>query len=177
MGTGLAALAVLAAALGPALAPLGELLGAELPGFGAILDPIAALGVAAALVGLVVGWLVPAGSLLGPLRGPAARGFRLGGGFDGLVARPALAVANAADRLDEGIHVAVLGVGRAGLYVARAARLTDEAGIDRLIAALVRGTRRLGDRARELQSGLVHQELALAVAGVALIFVLLVIGL
>jgi NADH-quinone oxidoreductase subunit L len=92
------------------------------------------------------------------------------------VARPALATARALDHLDRGIHAAVLGVGRVGLAAAHASRLVDERGIDGLIAALVRGTRELGGRARKLQSGLVHRELLIAVAGVALIFALLVIG-
>jgi NADH-quinone oxidoreductase subunit L len=70
----------------------------------------------------------------------------------------------------------VVGVGRAGLSIAYVSRLIDERGIDGLIAALVRGTRELGGRARKLQSGLVHRELLIAVAGVALIFALLVIG-
>ena len=123
-----------------------------------------------------LGWFVPAGRLLGPLRGFAETGFRIDGGFDGLVAGPALATARALDHLDRGIHAAVLGVGRAGLAAAHASRLVDERGIDGLIGALVRGTRELGGRARMLQSGLVHRELLIAVAGVALLFALLVIG-
>jgi NADH-quinone oxidoreductase subunit L len=173
MGAGLAALVGLAATLGPALPPLARLVGTELPegiGLGAV------LGAVLALAGLALGWFVPAGRLLGPLRGPAETGFRIGGGFDGLVARPALATARALDHLDRGIHAAVLGVGRVGLAAAHASRLVDERGIDGLIAALVRGTRELGGRARKLQSGLVHRELLIAVAGVALIFALLVIG-
>lgn len=169
MGAGLAALVVLAAALGFAGEPLARLLGEGIPGS----LVAAALGLALALGGLLVGWFVPAGRLLGPLRVPAERGFRVGGGFDGLVAKPALAVARAADLFDRGIHAAVLGVGRASLAVAGATRLTDEAGIDRLIAALVRGTRDLGGRARELQTGLVHRELLLAAAGAALILAFL----
>jgi NADH-quinone oxidoreductase subunit L len=70
----------------------------------------------------------------------------------------------------------VLGVGRAGLAVAQASRLTDEKGIDGLIFTLVRGTRDLGRRARRLQTGLVHKELLLAVTGGALILTLLAIG-
>jgi NADH-quinone oxidoreductase subunit L len=173
MGAGLAALVGLAATLGPALPPLARLVGTELPegiGLGAV------LGAVLALAGLALGWFVPAGRLLGPLRGPAETGFRIDGGFDGLVARPALATARALDHLDRGIHAAVLGVGRVGLAAAHASRLVDERGIDGLIAALVRGTRELGGRARKLQSGLVHRELLIAVAGVALIFALLVIG-
>lgn len=174
MGAGLVPLTVLAAVLGPALTPLARLVGEELPG-----DVLTALGgLAAVVAGLLLGWLVPDGRLLGPLRGIAETGFRFGGGFDGLVARPALALARATARFDDGvIHPAVLAVGRASLAVAGAARTTDERGIDGLIFALVRGTRRLGGRARELQSGLIHKELLLAAVGGALIFVLLVIGL
>ena len=172
MGAGMAALVVLAAALGLAVGPLARLVGGQLPEDLLVV----AAGVVLAAGGLTAGWFLPAGRLLGPVRAVAERGFRLGGGFDGLVAHPVLATAQVADRFDRGIHAVVLGVGRAGLSVARATRLTDERGIDGLIAALVKGTRALGGRARELQSGLVHKELLLAVAGVALIFVLLVIG-
>ena len=169
MGASLAVLVTLAAALGFAGEPLARLVGGEFPG-GLV---AAALGLTLALGGLLVGWFVPAGRLLGPLRVPAERGFRVGSGFDGLVARPALAVARSADLFDRGIHAGVLGVGTAALAVARASRFTDEAGIDRLIAALVRRTRDLGARARELQTGLVHRELLLAAAGAALILLFL----
>jgi NADH-quinone oxidoreductase subunit L len=180
MGAGLATLVVLAAVLGAVVAPLGALLGAELPKFGlaALLGIASVVGLAAAVGGLLVGWFVPAGRLLGPALGPAEGGFRFAGGFDGLVASPALALARAAARFDDGVvHAAVRAAGRSGLAVAGATRLVDERGIDGLIRALVRGTRVLGGRARELQSGLVHRELLLAVGGGALVFVLLVIGL
>ncbi len=179
MGSGLAALVVLAAGLGVAVAPLGALLGAELPEFGpaALLGLASALGLAAAVGGLLLGWLLPARRTLGPLFAPAENGFRVAGGFDGLVARPALALARAADSFDRAVHAAVVAVGQGGLAVAGTTRLADERGIDGLIRALVRGTRALGARARELQSGLVHRELLLAAAGGALVFVLLVIGL
>ncbi len=100
----------------------------------------------------------------------------MGGGVDGLVLRPALAVARAADLFDRGIHAGVLGVGRASLAVARTSRLTDERGIDGLIAVLVRDARALGGRARRLQTGLVHRELLLAVACGALILVFLAVA-
>jgi NADH-quinone oxidoreductase subunit L len=91
--------------------------------------------------------------------------------------RPVLALARVSDRLDRYVHAMVVAVGRGGLVIAGATRLADERGIDGLIRVLVRGTRRLGSRARELQSGLVHRELLVAVVGSALVFVLLVIGL
>lgn len=172
MGAGLAVLVALAATLGLVEGPLARLLGGEVPR-----DLVTAvLGVALALGGLALGWFVSAERLLGPLREPAVRGFRFGGGFDGLVARPALATARAADLLDRSIHAGVLGLGGASLAIARAARATDDAGIDRLIGALVRGTRDLGGRARELQTGLVHRELLLAAAGAALILAFLAAG-
>lgn len=173
MGAGLAGLVILAASLGLTLQPLARLLGTQ-PPEGLL---VAAVGLLVGAAGLVLGWLVPARRLLGPLRGPAERGFRLGGGFYGLVALPALSVARSADALDHRVHAGVLGAGRLGLAVAGTARLLDERGIDGLIAALVSGTRSLGVRARTLQSGLIHKELLLAVVGGALIFVLLAIGL
>ena len=196
MGAGLAALAALAATLGLAVDPLAGLLGEEVPED--LL--VAGLGIVLGLVGLPLGWFVPAGRLLGPLLGPAERGFRFGGGFDGFVARPVMAAAYALDTLDRGIHAVVLGVGRtltvaraldtfdravhtvvlgvgrAGLALADASRAADERGIDGLIRALVRGTRDLGGRARTLQSGLVHKELLLAAVGGALMLAFLAVG-
>jgi NADH-quinone oxidoreductase subunit L len=198
MGTGLAALVALATTLGLALSPVADLLGTGAP---EETLATAAVGLVAALAGLALGWALPASRLLGPLLGPAERGFRVGGGFDGLVARPALAfarlldtldrgihagvlaagtaalaLARALDALDRGIHTGVLAVGLVALAVANASRVTDEKGIDRLIAGLARGTRELGGRARELQTGLVHKELLLAAVGGALIFALLIFG-
>ncbi|MBA3472025.1 MAG: NADH-quinone oxidoreductase subunit L, partial [Rubrobacter sp.] len=198
MGAGFAVLVVLAAVLGLALPSVADLLGAELPEEALL---VAALGLVAALAGLALGWALPASRLLGPLYEAANRGFRVGGGFDGLVARPALAlaraldaidrsihagvlavgglglaVARAADAMSNGIHAGVLGIGRLGLGLASVARLTDERGIDGLIVALVRGTRRLGNRARTLQTGLVHKELLLSAVGGALVFALLIVG-
>ena len=173
MGTGLFVLVVLAAGVGFGLEPLVRLVGEEVPK-----DlPTKVIGTAVALGGLALGWSVSADSLLGPVRAYAEKGFRIGGGFEQFVARPALAVAHATDTFDDGIHRSVLGVGRAGLAVARASRTMDEKGINGLISALVRGTRNLGRRARRLQTGLVHKELLLAVAGGALILTLVAIGL
>ncbi len=172
MATGMAGLVALAAGLGFVLGSLAGLVGGGLPKD--LLTVV--IGTAAAFGGLALGWFVPADSLLGPVRAPAAEGFRIGGGFGRLVAQPALAVARATDAFDNVIHRGVLGVGRAGLAVARASKLTDEKGIDGLIFALVRGTRGLGRRARRLQTGLVHKELLLAVTGGALILAFVVVG-
>ena len=197
MGLGLAALAVLAAVLGLAAAPIGELLGTEIPE-----NVLAvALGLLAAAIGLAAGWFVTAARLLGPAYGLARDGFRVDGGLDELVVRPALAWARAGDRLDRAIHAIVLGVGSralvvaaaawrvdsrihdgvegvgaAAMSVARASRFSDEAGIERWIADLVEGTRRLGARARLLQSGLVHRELLVAVGATAVVLLLVLLS-
>lgn len=172
MGVGIFGLVALAVGLGFALEPLAKLVGDELPK-----DTLTMiLGAAVALSGLALGWFVSAGRMLGPARAPAAKGFRIGGGFEQFVAQPALAVARATDAFDDGIHRGVLGVGRAGLAVAQASRLTDEKGIDGIIFALVRGTRDLGRRARRLQTGLVHKELLLAVTGGVVILAFVAVG-
>ena len=172
MYTGLAGLALAAAGLGAAAAPIPALLGEELPES----LVVAAGGLLLGVAGLAGGWLVPAGRLLGPVREPAARGFRLAGGFDLLAARPALAVAAAADRADAGLHRGVVAIGGLALAFAGASRAADERGIDRAIGGLVRGARGLGGRARRLQSGLIHRELALATIGGALILAALAAG-
>ena len=196
MGIGLWSLATLSIALGLAVAPIGALLGVEIPENTLALG----LGMLAAVFGLGVGWLVVADRLLGPADGVALAGFRVDGGLDGIVVQPVLAVARATDRLDRkihvvvldggraaigvaaavwrvdrGIHVTVKAVGIAGLLVARASRLSDEAGIDALIGSLVTETRRLGARARRLQTGLVHRELLVAVGGAGLVLLLVLL--
>ena len=84
MTAGLATLVVLAATLGFAEGPLARLAGSEVPQS----TGLAVLSLALALSGLAVGWFVPASKLLGPVREAAETGFRVGGGFDGLVGRP-----------------------------------------------------------------------------------------
>jgi NADH-quinone oxidoreductase subunit L len=195
MAAGLAGLAALAAVAGLAQPWFGEVLPVEIPETaGAIV-----LGLATAVVGLLAGWYRPAAFWLGPVRPAAETGFRVDGGFVGLAVRPALAVARLTDRLDRGIHASVLeigtggrrvaswvdgldaavhrvveGVGALGLMLANLAQVTDNAGIDVLIARLVQGTRQLGGRARRLQTGLVHRELLIAAGGaVAAVLVVL----
>ena len=196
MGAGLAGLAFLAAVLGFGVDPVGRLLGEHVPE-----DLVSlVLGLIAAGAGLLVGWGIPARRLLGPVHGTAQDGFRLSGGLDGLVVAPTVALARWSDALDRGIQAGVLGLGRAMLQVSRgsstvdaglhrgiedvggaaittaaATRTTDERGIDGLIERLVNGTRRLGSEARQLQTGLVHRELLLAVSGGAVIAILIVL--
>ncbi len=171
MIAGLAALALLAATLGLAVQPIAALLKVRLPG-----DTLSAeLDLVAAVAGVLAGGLFPIGRLFGPARAWAATGFRVGGGFDGLVARPALALARLCDEADRALLEGVFRTGRAGLAVARAAHWTDERVIDGVIRELVAGTRGLGGRARRLQTGLISRELLFTMGGVALVVALVLI--
>ncbi len=197
MGIALACLVALSTLFGVLVVPFAEFLAVELPEArsAAIASLLAASG------GLLVGAMRVEEALPGWALRPAEAGFRVRGGLAGLVVRPALTLAHVVDRLDRRIHAAatavgrgalaagfaihsnedllharVEGTGRMSLRLAVASRRTDERGIDGLIAALVRYTRELGGRARRLQSGLVHRELALAAGGTGLLLALLLLG-
>jgi NADH-quinone oxidoreductase subunit L len=166
MAVGFGVLALLAAVLGAGFAPLETLLQVELPEPG-LAAPL--LGLSAAISGLLMGWFIAPVRLLGPLAAPAARGFEFFGGMDGLVLRPALAIAAWCERLEQWLYNAVLSFGRINLSLGQLARLTDMDGIDKMIFGLVHRTIETGARARRLQSGFIHRELALTAIGIALI--------
>jgi len=173
MGTGVAVLVALAVVLGVAFPGIETGLQASLPE-----NTLAqVLGLGFAITGLTLGWFIPARHLLGPLLPWTRQGFAIAGGFDTWMVRPALAIARRCEQLERGLYNGVLAVGRLGLDIGRAARYSDERGIDGLIFSLVRATVELGNRARTLQSGLIHREMAITVVGTALIFVALLIGL
>ncbi len=170
MGAGIAVLVVLAIILGAGFPVLERMLGAELPASNLAM----VLGLTAALSGLALGWFVPVAQLLGPIRPWALRGFSVAGGFDGLVLRPAMAIARACERLERALYNGVLAVGQANLDLGFATRYSDERGIDAMIFALVRRTIAAGARVRLLQSGLIHRELALTIIGTAVITIVLI---
>ena len=172
MRVGIWGLVVPATALGLAFGPIEAMLG--LPAADADSTVVVVAGLLAAVTGLALGWLVPAPRLLGPVYPWAQRGLAIGGGLAAWVGRPVMAVARGCDWLEGRLYAAVLNVGRSGLAVARLARTSDERRIDGLIFALVAGMRALGDRARALQSGLIHRELAVSVSVVAVGLVVLV---
>jgi len=167
MGAGLAGLVTLAIILGAAFPFIETLLAKPLS-----TNTLAEiLGLAAALTGLTLGWLVPVQHLSGPLLTWSQKGFAIAGGFDNLMVRPALAIAHGCEKLERGLYAAVLAVGRAGLNIGRAVRRNDEQGIDGIIFSFVRATINLGSKARTLQSGLIHRELAIStVASAILVF-------
>ncbi len=173
MGAGLAGLVILAIFLGAAFPAVERLLSVRLPE-----NTLAqVLGLSAALGGLALGWLIPARRLLGPLLPWAQQGFALAGGLDTWMVRPALAVARGCEQLERQLYAGVLAVGRLGLGIGQAVRRSDDRVIDGLIFSLARATVNLGHRARTLQSGLIHRELAVTAVGTVLIFVPLFIAL
>jgi NADH-quinone oxidoreductase subunit L len=174
MTVGVWGLVIPATTLGLAFGPIEAVLDLPAVPAGAV---AVLLGLLAAVSGLGLGWLAPAPRLLGPIYPWARRGLAIGGGLTVWVGRPAMAAARGCEWLEGRLYAAVLDVGRAGLSVARLARASDERRIDGMIFALVAGMRALGDRARALQSGLIHRELAVSVSVTAVGLVVLLVTL
>ncbi len=173
MGSGMAVLVTLAVMLGAAFPDIARGLHATLPE-----STLAqGLGLGFALSGLAVGWLVPVPRLLGPLLPLARQGFAVAGGFDTWMIRPARAIAQGCEQLERNLYNGVLAVGGYALGIGRAVRHSDDRGIDGLVFALARATVNLGHRARALQTGLIHREMAITVLATALISVVLLIAL
>ena len=166
MAVGMGVLVVLAAGLGFSFGALEYMLGAEIEKPGWI---VPAMGLAVGLGGLALGWFVTPARLLGPLLTPAQNGFSVAGGMDAVILRPAMAVASGCEQLERRLFDIVIAVGRINLSFGRAARSTDTNGIDAAIFGLVRRTIAAGARARRLQSGFIHRELALTFAGIAIV--------
>lgn len=166
MAAGMGVLVALAATLGFGFKPLEAMLSAHVP------EPawiIPAMGLAVGLIGLALGWLFQPARLLGPLLGPAMDGFPIAGGMQALVARPAMALAAACERFEQRLLAAVMTVGRINLSIGLGARRMDKDAIDAAIFGLVDRAIALGARARRLQSGFIHREMALTFAGIALV--------
>ena len=171
MGAGLAGLVTLAVILGAAFPSLETLLQQSM-----LENSLAQiLGLSAALGGLTLGWFIPMQRLLGPLLPWTQQGFAIAGGFDNWIVRPAFAIAHGCEQLERGLYAAVLAVGRFGFDIGRAARYSDDRGIDGLIFSLAQGAVELGSRARTLQSGLIHREMAITVVTTALILAALLL--
>jgi len=166
MSAGMGVLVALAATLGFGFKPLEAMLSAHVP------EPawiIPAMGLAVGLIGLALGWFFQPARLLGPLLGPASEGFVIAGGMQALVARPALALAAACERFEQRLLAAVMAIGRINLSIGVGARRMDKDTIDAAIFGLVDRAIALGARARRLQSGFIHREMALTFAGIALV--------
>ncbi|MEC7378072.1 MAG: proton-conducting transporter membrane subunit, partial [Pseudomonadota bacterium] len=117
MRAGVWGLAIPAAGLGLAFGPLETMLDLPAPetaGIGVILS-----GLVAALVGLALGWLVPAKRLLGPVHQWAASGLAVGGGLTACIAQPVMAVARECERLEGVFYQVTLRIGRGSLAVAK----------------------------------------------------------
>jgi len=135
------------------------------------------LGLTAAISGLLLGWFIPVKTLMGPLLEKANNGFSIAGGFDNLCVRPTYAIASACEKLERRLYNGVIAIGHFGMTVAHITRHSDEQGIDRFIFSVVRNTVELGGRARRLQSGLIHREMAITTVVTAGILVFTFAGL
>ena len=167
MGWGMAGPVALAVGLGAGFPALEARLGAVVE-----VDLTAMmLGLGAGLAGLFLGWVFGPKTLLGPLYGAAKNGFSITAGMEALFVRPGLALARALDRFETGLYEFVLALGRANLKLGKSTRKADEDGIDRTIFGFARATVTTGSRARKLQSGLIHRELALTIVATGLLAV------
>ncbi len=170
MGSGMAGPVFLAIVLGASFVPLEEMLGKEPE-----LNTLAmALGLGAAVFGLLLGWFFKPKNLLGPLLGWAQNGFVIAGGMDNLVARPAMAMAHACNRFESGIYNFIIAFGNSMMGIGRATRVSDEKGIDGAIFGLASATVATGKLARLLQSGLIHRELALSIIATGILAIVLI---
>jgi NADH-quinone oxidoreductase subunit L len=179
-GTGVAAvLAVFAAGLGvvalPAvLEPVEVLLGAEGEPSPTLAELALSGGLAVvALAGTVVSTRRRPGAVQALERSPL-------GGWAGLGTllspRPALAAARVLATVDDRvIDRAVEGVAVGARRLAGVLSRADGSVVDGAVRGLARATRRAGAAARRPQTGLLHQYYAQAVAGLALLFALLLL--
>ncbi|MAA66160.1 MAG: NADH-quinone oxidoreductase subunit L [Alteromonadaceae bacterium] len=170
MRAGILGLVVPAAGLGLAFGSIEAILDLSMPdeGIGVVL-----LGLFAGLGGLLLGSLMSAQRLLGPIHQWAESGLSIAGGLAAWVGRPAMAVARGCERLEQGLYVTVLRTGHASLVLANLVRAGDERRINGLIFALVAGVQAMGARARTLQSGLIHHSLAISAVASAVTLVVL----
>lgn len=192
MTIGMGILVALATGLGLGFGALEHMLGAEIEKPGWI---VPAMGLAVGLAGLILGWFVPPARLLGPLLTPAQNGFAVAGGMDGLILRPALAIAANCEAMEQRLLLAQVGtvrriglgtaqlaehadaalfafslwVGQLSMRLGLASKFTDTNGIDAAIFGFVQRMIAAGAQARRLQSGFIHRELALTAIGIALI--------
>lgn len=188
MLAGVALLALGSVTLGAIHAPLGELLGEEVP-------PPSALSIGLSLAALAAGVAAIAAPLPVPAGVVAAARSQLGtdAALGRLVVGPVLSLAAGLDRVDRGIDRAVDGLGRGVVGLARGGELVERGGPDRASDAIGRRTiglarlgdaverrgiddavdglaalvRRGGERLPRLQSGQLYEYLRNTVLGIA----------
>ena len=165
MGAAMSVLVSIAAVLGLAFPAIETLLGEQLTESTLAVT----LGIGAAVAGLGIGWLVPLHHIPQKIQHWMNSGFAIAGGFNTLVVRPAFVLARWCEQFERVLYSSVLAIGRAGVSVGRFARMSDERGIDKSIFSLVDNTIELGQRARKLQSGLIHREMVIMLILTALI--------
>nr|WKN38575.1 NADH-quinone oxidoreductase subunit L [Tunicatimonas sp. TK19036] len=195
MQAGLVVLVAVVAVGGFWLEPVVQRTGYEIPK-----DEIAKIsGIAVAVAGLVGGWWLHPGDWLGKTTHFLQNNYQLGGGYQQLVGPPVMKLAFWCNRLDQGLHQTVLGIGESfggmsawasridrvltyfverignfNLQLGRLSRSLDDAGIENWIAGLASSVKGLGRYSKNLQSGLVHQELLWSVGGMVVLLIILI---
>lgn len=195
MLSGLFVLVVLVVAGGIFLQHLVTFSGYEIPSD--TLSKIA--GIAAAIVGLVAGWYLKESLFDGKVWNTIRDNYSIAGGYATLVAAPVLKLAgicyqfdrtllsfvektgktvlnfsHLAQSIDDTVDWMTNLIGKAGLQLSNGSKAFEENGVETSVYAIASSVKQSGKWGKKLQSGLVHKELVITVAGLlVLIFVLI----
>lgn len=177
------------------LEPLVKFAGYEIPS-----DMISKLaGITAAVSGLAAGWFLKERWFEGKVWNIIRENYIVAGGYQKLVAEPVLnlarlfykvelfllklveqtgiaflTIAKSAFSMDNVLNRITDKVGNAGLQVSNASEMFEEKGVEAGVYGIASSIKESGRWGRKLQSGLVHKELVITVAGLlVLIFVLI----
>ena len=195
MMTGMILLVLVVIAGGFFLEPVVKYIEFELPHSTAAIIA----GIIAAILGLVFGWLKMTG--VSKKKWPVflRNNYPVGGGYQNWVVRPVLKVAYYTSRMDIWIHKSILAIGSAfyhlslrtnmmdngieflvrgfaklNLDLSIFTRIMDEAGIEKVIERLTIAIKKAGNLGKQLQSGMVHQEMMWSVVGLISFVIILI---
>ncbi|WP_409029529.1 NADH-quinone oxidoreductase subunit L [Gracilimonas sediminicola] len=172
----------------------------ETSGFSIPKDNIAMIsGLGAAFLGLAAGWFATTPILKNRVWMFFRDNYPVAGGYTNVIVQPFQMLATGANLIEQFLLQSVFEIGKAFLMLARWlanvpdravsfvidqigafnlnigqwTQITDDRGIVEWIAGLVASIQRLGQYGRNIQSGLVHRELALSVYGMILALIIL----
>lgn len=196
MPVGLFILVAFVVAGGFFLEPLVRSAGYDIPSD--IISKVA--GITAAVSGLAAGWFLKERWFAGKAWNIIRENYTVAGGYQKLVAEPVfnlarlfykvelfllklveqmgiafLTIATSALSMDDVLSRISGKAGRAGLLISNASEMVEEKGVEAGVYGIASSINQSGRWGRKLQSGLVHKELVITVAGLlVLIFVLIV---
>ena len=156
-------------------------------------------GITAAIAGLSVGWFLKENWFEGKSWSVVRDNYSIAGGYQKLIAEPVLKladvfytidllllsftqqagafflhVAHSARKTDNIVYRIMNAVGETGLQLSNVSRTMEEKGVEAGVYGISSSIKESGRLSRKLQTGLVHKELVITVAGLlVLIFILI----